>query len=212
MVCMLISFLLTFLIFSTVTIPLDSIGILSLGAIVATFGAALITLADIFEKDRYERIKENISILYEDILHEKAWKRWGFLKRKYIMKLLNNDVVKSELKNPTPSFDVGSHEIVVNLPTVLDDIFDLPVFKDCYTMRKYRDAFMTTCFNNKKEKTKNEMDIFSSFECVYDTLRSACIFRISRCIKEFSIGLIVSSILMVGISLKYASLIGILLG
>ncbi|MEA4890755.1 MAG: hypothetical protein VB070_14955 [Clostridiaceae bacterium] len=60
---------------------------ISLGAIFATFGAALISIFTVVEKDKFDRVVTNIEILYIDIMKEKKWRRWQFLKRKGFTKI-----------------------------------------------------------------------------------------------------------------------------
>jgi len=172
---------------------------LSLGAILASFGSSLIALGSIFIADKYKRVIENIDILYKDIYKINLWKRWPFLKRKHSIKLLNSDRHEGELSNPEISFDVGTHQIQITIPTALEDFFDLPNFQHYFRVKKYYKAFLTkNTREDEKDKNKEEKSKqFMSYLCVYDILKSIVIFRLSRFITHFGIGLIFSSILFV---------------
>ncbi|MDD5749461.1 MAG: hypothetical protein PHO91_01580 [Patescibacteria group bacterium] len=165
--------------------------IIASSSIIVGLGIALITLADLWERDKIERFKENLSIFYDDIKKEKRWRRWPFLKRSSFTKLLNGEAIMGELKNPQVQFDIGSHNIDINLPTVVDDFFDLPIFEDYLNMKKYHKSFLTTC--STKYKNKNHFDKICEYECVYDILKSATNYRLSRAFKHFGIFIILTT-------------------
>jgi hypothetical protein len=202
----------SFFTFAFTGTQLDYVGILSQGAILATFGSALITVSDIFERDRLERVKLNNKILYDDIKHIKQWTRWPFLPRKASEKLLDDNSINIDLQNPKEEFDVGTHKIKVILPTVLEDFFDLPIFKDFRTMRQYESAFKTKYNRDIKEKGSNITihNSYFKYMCVYDILRSACIFRLARILKHFSIALIIGSVLITAICINKPAVVGCL--
>jgi len=177
--------------------PLKISETLTQSAIIIGFGVALITIADIIERNKIERFKENISIFYSEIEKTKPWRRWPFLKRNGIKKLLSNEIITSELKNPEIPFDVGTHEIKVNLPTVIEDFFDLPILKDYLEMRKYHTAFLTA-YSNKMSKKHNEelLKTHSRYECMYDILKTAILFKTGRLLKIFGISITIGSALV----------------
>lgn len=111
---------------------------ISLASIFATFGSALLGATVIFEQKSEQRVKENVEIWYLKILEqEEKWTRWAFLKRKKTKRLFDNKKNTFKLENPEIPFDVGSHVIKVKLPTLAEDFFDLPVFKDFLKMVRF---------------------------------------------------------------------------
>ncbi|SCZ82121.1 hypothetical protein [Acidaminobacter hydrogenoformans] len=105
--------------------------IISLGAIMSTFGSSLLAAAQAIGADKYDRVLRNIDIYYNDIVMKKPWRRWQFLNRTSKFKNFNSTIITTTLQNPSEKFDVGSHEIEVYIPTVLEDFYDLPTYY-CY--------------------------------------------------------------------------------
>jgi len=210
-----IGIIISFLVFAITKTPLDYVGLLSQGAILATFGSALITVADIFERDKLERVKQNHKIFYK-INNDELWTRWSFIPRNKSEKLLNKNSIISALENPDVEFDVGSLIISVKLLTVLEDFFDLPIFKELVKMLFYQKSFKTKCNrdvndDNLSEPKKAEVRIsYLSFLCAYDSIKSACIFRFARLLKHLSIAIIIGSILMVILCINKPWVVGYL--
>jgi hypothetical protein len=114
----LVSVAIPFLLFGLSKYPYDIVGVLSEGAIIATLGAALLAIAELLERDKLERVKENIDIFFKEILKQSPWRRWPFLKRKYSKRNLTKDLIVTDLKNPLFPLDVGTHRIEIHVPTV----------------------------------------------------------------------------------------------
>ncbi|GCD12987.1 hypothetical protein [Clostridium tagluense] len=211
----LIGMFISFLVFAITNTPLDYIGLLSQGAILATFGSGLITVADILERDKLERVKQNHKIFY-DINKVEPWIRWPFIPRKQSEKLLNNHSLITVLENPEKEFDVGTHTIFIKLPTVLEDLFDLPIFRQLVKMSRYQKAFKTKYDRDKNDISlsvtkKEEVHIsYLSFLCMYDSIKSACSFRLARLLKHLSIAIILGSVLMVILCINNSWIVGCL--
>lgn len=176
--------------------------LISYGGIFATFGSALLATTVIFEQKSEQRVRDNIGIFYNEIIKVKQWRRWEFLERRKTKKLLDKKNNSMILSNPEIPFDVGSHTITINLPTVAKDFFDLPVFSDYYKLRRFDKAFHTTAFRKISDGKDNVVEEekgndIMSYQCVKDILKHACIYRSASLIKHFSIGMIIFSIFMV---------------
>lgn len=162
------------------------ITLLSVGAILTTFGSAVATLGTVWERDLLERIKLNIDILYKDIIRQdQPWRRWLFLPRSSNRKMLDGTTYIGRLSNPNIPLDVGTHIIHVSLPTVLDDFFDLSARQNFLKLARFRAAAGTT-FSNRKDGEINpetRMDRgnqYMAYECLYDIWRSIVVFRLAR--------------------------------
>lgn len=57
---------------------------IALGSIFATFGSSVVSVFSIVMNNQSDRFMSNIEILYSDIIPEKKWVRWSFIKRKNI--------------------------------------------------------------------------------------------------------------------------------
>lgn len=204
----------SFFVFALTKQNLDYVGILSQGAILATFGAAIMSLADIFERDKLERVKTNIDVFFKDIHKTNLWKRWPFLPRYSNYSLFGNTSINALLSNPTHKYDVGSHEIEINIPTVLEDFFDLPIWCDFFQMKRFKKPFLTKVkrdIDEAKKNGTNSDDIYvqqMSYLCLLDSIWSACSFRMSRYLKHFSIALIIGGVTISAICIKYPNVVG----
>lgn len=100
------------------------------------------------------------------------------------------------LKNPTFPFTLGDRVIVINLPTVIKDFLDLPVFGDYFKLIRFEQAFYYTLLQNTDDQDRVIDDIMYYY-CVKDILKHACIYKIAYMIRHFSIGLIIISIFII---------------
>ena len=111
---------------------------ISLGAIFTTFSSAIIALISNVQSSKLNRVLTNIDILFIDILKTKKWVRWAFLKRTSKENLFNDRSLHYKLENPQIDFNVGSHNISIDIPTIEDDFYDLPCIFNLYTIKKYK--------------------------------------------------------------------------
>lgn len=171
------------------------VALLSTGAIIATFGSAISALGSMWERDLKERVKTNIDIFFKDISKQnEAWRRWPFLPRRSRKFALDNNVHFGELRNPEIPLDVGSHVVTAELPTVLDDFFDLSVLRNYLTLRRFRPAARVAWTRRDKEAKNPEngmlpIDEHMAYECLFDVWKSIFRFRLARYTTHFGAGL-----------------------
>ena len=168
--------------------------IISTGAILATFGSALSTIGCTRERDLLERILTSIDILFTDILKQNKWRRWPFLQRSERTKTLNGNTIHQHLKNPKIPLNVGTHEIAIDIPTVLEDFFDLPLLQNVYQLAQYRKAARTTLLGSNINTARSSLslppgDEYMAYECIYSTWKSITEFRLFRYLIHFGAGL-----------------------
>lgn len=194
-----IAFLIAWIVLSRPETTATFVALLSTGAILATFGSAISALGTMWERDLIERVKTNVDIFYRDIVkQEEAWRRWPFLPRRSKKLALDNNFHLGELKNPESSLDVGSHVVSAELPTVLDDFFDLSVLKNYLTLRRFRAAAAVAWTRRDKEKENPEtgmlpIDEFMAYECLFDVWKSILKFRVARYTAHLGAGLTIFS-------------------
>ncbi len=173
--------------------------ILTLGAVLATLGTAIATLGRLWESDRLERVKTGISILYCDILKCKPWRRWPFLKRYGESTLFSRDVLTTHLHNPRRPLDVGSHVFKVDVPTVIEDFFDLPTMSNAWKLFRSRRA-SCTFFSRRMDEPNDEKTLAElrdgrmEYECLYDVWISILIFRVARYATHFGCGIVFATV------------------
>lgn len=170
---------------------------LSSAAILATFGSAISTVGSLWTSDRSTRVALNVEILYKDIFQTEAWRRWPFLLRGGERKLFGGHTQAVQLQNPRFPLHVGSHSIEIHIPTVQEDFFDLPVFKNLVPLIRFRTAAHTTIANSDRETPfPNHLkpsDHYMAYECLTDIWTSVLIFRIGRYVVHFGAALTIAS-------------------
>ncbi len=176
----------------------DLVTLLSTGAILATFGSAIGSIGLIWQNDLLERVRLNVDILLHDILkQESPWRRWPFLPRTAKRKLLNGDSLHFTLSNPPISLDVGNHVVKIDLPTVLEDFFDLPLTRNYWPLLRFRSSAHTV-YGRKPKDVKNPdtgllpSDEYMVYECMFDIWKTILKFRVSRYIVHLGSGLTIS--------------------
>lgn len=192
-----IYFFATFVVTTILGLPeslLSLTTLLSNGAMIATFGSALGAIGLIWQADLKERIFENIDILFKDIIkQELKWRRWPFLPRTFTKKTKNGDVYHQVLTNPDIDFEIENKSIKIDVPTVLDDLFDLPLLKNYWHLKINRDdaylKFLNSHGNDTDPNKLQPYDEHMAFECLYDVWLSILKFRVSRYIVHLGIAL-----------------------
>lgn len=175
--------------------------VLATGSIFATFGSAIMTLFGLTEKDAAERIRLNLDILHKDLIpQEKPWRRWPFLSRNSRLSLLDGTTLEMNLNNPTLPFDVGLHSINVDLPSVHEDYFDLPVMRNCWLLWWYRKSFRTAetrrMSQPHEEENKDQLPNWMLFACVSDIWFRVFQLRFARYGTHLGAGVILAGVLM----------------
>ena len=172
---------------------------ISLGAIFATFGSAIISSVILLETNKLNRILSNVDILYSDILKEKKWTRWPFIKRYHAQTLLDGKITSSKLENPNIIFKLGSHDINITIPTTQEDFYDLPSLHNFRQMKKYGEQFKTYIVNHTEciydTGFSNVGDYFWAWDCLYDIWKNVVLFKINKLLVALGFSIIVSSFL-----------------
>jgi hypothetical protein len=176
----------------------DVVTSLSSAAILATLGSAVATVGTLWTGDHANRIALNVDIFFRDILKQTAWRRWPFLLRGGATKLFGGNIQRVELSNPKISLNVGSHAIAIILPTVQDDFFDLPLFRNLVPLLRFRTAARTARVNAEPgtvcvENGLSVMDQYMAYECLTDIWWSVLMFRSARYFVHFGAALSIAS-------------------
>lgn len=170
---------------------------ISLGAIFATFGSAIISIIVLLQSDKSNRILSNVDILFSDILHEEKWTRWPFIKRYDAYTLLDGEITSNILKNPYIIFNVGSHDIDIPIPTTQEDFYDLPSFHIFKQMKIYSNHFKTNIINRPDTISDNHFsdigDYYWAWNCLYDIWKNVMYFKVNKLIVSLGFSIIISS-------------------
>lgn len=192
----------------------NTINKVSLGAILATFGSAILAIFLVVESNKYSRITTNVNILFKDILRIEPWRRWQFLKRLNYEKTFDDKIVRKKLDNPKCQFNVGSHEINVSIPTVREDFYDLSAIKFFMTMHKNRKHFKTYTYKLKNVDFKNTQyeslaDCIMAWDCVYDIWFNVLVYKFSHYLLKVGTLIIFISVILSFYYEKISSIIKI---
>lgn len=170
---------------------------ISLGAIFATFGSAIISSVILLQTDKLNRILSNVDILYSDILHAEKWTRWPFIKRFNAQTLLDGKITSSMLENPSIIFKLGSYDINIVIPTTQEDFYDLPSFHNFMQMKKNSKHFKTNIVNHPdcidNTSFSDVGDYFFAWDCLYDIWKTIVLFKINKLVVTLGTSIIVSS-------------------
>lgn len=165
---------------------------IALGSIFATFGSSVVSVFSIVMNNQSDRFMSNIGILYSDIIPEKKWVRWSFIKRIIYRRLYNGEYTCQELTNSKVEFDVGSHKISMFIPTVREDFFDLPIWSSWLSMKiRHRDYETAVLSGNGKENVATAIMLWN---CIYDNFKCIIMYRIARALVVLGEAYILSSI------------------
>lgn len=170
---------------------------ISLGAIFATFGSAIISIVTLLQSDKLNRILSNVDVLYSDIIQEEKWTRWSFLKRYDAHTLLNGEITSNVLENPYIIFNVGCFNINITIPTTQEDFYDLPSFHNFWSMKKYSNHFKTNIINHPDSISDSHFsdvgDYYWAWNCLYDIWKNVLLFKINKLLVTLGFSIIISS-------------------
>lgn len=198
----LLAFFIAYKVISSCESQKDLVTLLSTGAIFATFGSAVCAIGLVWQGDLLERVKLNVDIFYRDILKQEIpWRRWPFLPRRQTKKTLDGSSQLLTLTNPQVPLDIGTHVLTVDLPTVLEDFFELPVIRNFQQLYRFRSSARTVVGNKKKDEihevTKlSPSDGYMAYECLFDIWYSVLKFRVARYVVHAGSGLTIAGTLI----------------
>ncbi|QZY54972.1 hypothetical protein [Crassaminicella profunda] len=190
----------------------------SQGSIVATFGAALLALGDILEKNKYEKMIKNIKLLNTKI--EKC-NRFAetieFIPKWAKIKLHNKNslIITSKIKKI--QFDVGAHNKWISIPLGLNDVFAFYDIEFNYAQMLHRKKDFIDNINKSTTKEERNGEIiqpinyqnweeYYPYFCVLEILWSAIVVKISNIIKRFGATLIICATIILVITMANAVL------
>ncbi len=177
LICFILCIISTFFIFrlclSNTTNLSDTI---ALGSIFATFGSAIVSVFSIILSSVYEHFCCNINILFKELCPENEWHRWPFIKRESYSTLYNKEFTYQILENSKITFNVGSHNISVFLPTIREDFYDLPNLQSLKIMLCESKNYESYVINNINDSATSLM----IWDCVSDNFKSIALYKLSR--------------------------------
>lgn len=191
--------LISFAFVSTYLIFLNCIGeekllpdTIALGSIFATFGSSLVGVFSLIMGSEYDRFISNYNVLFKQLKPEKYWKRWAFIKRESHQGLFNNEHAYQKLTNAKVKFNVGSHPILLDIPTIKEDFFDLPNWRNLLKMKLEAKDFESHVLN----KCKQPADPLMVWDCIFDNFKIISKYKIAKAMVVLGESYILASIIM----------------
>lgn len=171
-----VSFFLIHVVFSKSITESSLENTISLGAVFATLGSAIVASASLYCNDCYTKFSDNVNTLQNDFLKDESWTRWTFIKRKSKHRLLDSGNLLWKLENAKIEFQLGSHSIQIYIPTVRADFDDLPIFKYYFLMKRYDTQYETFLYNHADNAS--EYTAYFLWDCVFDIYRNIIWYKI----------------------------------
>ena len=176
MLGIILSFCLIHVVFSKTINELTLENTISLGAVFATLGSAIVASASLYCNDCYTKFSDNVNTLQNDFLKDESWTRWTFIKRKSKHRLLDSGNLLWKLENAMIEFQLGSHSIQIYIPTVRADFDDLPIFKHFLLMKRYDKQHETFLYNHANDASENTS--YFLWDCIFDIYRNIILYKI----------------------------------
>lgn len=193
---------LSFVFLSIPDAQLNTITLITSGAILATFGSAISAIAATWTSDLQERIHFNIDILFREILKDiNPWRRWPFLERTDSHILPNGSTLRFELNNPKIPFNLKSCTVEIEVPSMVDDLYDLSVCNNLSKASRHRtEALMSYTDKGAKELMHSygmsSYEALMAYLCLHDVWKSALKFRVARYLLHFGSALTIAGSLL----------------
>ena len=149
---------------------------IALGSIFATFGSAIVSIFSITLSNVYDHFCCNLNIFFKELCPECEWYRWPFIKRESHSVLYNEELTYQVLENSKITFNVGSHNLSVFLPTIREDFYDLHNWKSLKNMLSEAKNYESYVMNHINDSATSMM----IWDCVLDNFKSIALYKIAR--------------------------------
>ena len=169
------SFLFTFFIFENcITIIPENIfsnlePSISLGAIFATFGSAIITIYSLYCNEQLRRFHETIDILQTSLLKTASWRRWQFLKRYHIARY-SHRYVCYYLTNPGIIFKDVKNKLELILPYTKEDFYELPIYLSYFRILKFKKKYFRSIQDLQQISSQPEFMLLNCLSYLYQNI------------------------------------------
>lgn len=191
---------------------------ISLGAVLVGMASAIITIAASHMDRQYDRVMLDVDIFFKDLTGPGKWRRWPFVPRFKIKKLISGATHQITLKNPKVEFDLGTHTVEIFIPTCLPDFFDLPAFSTFFRMWSNDKKFYSYVERNNISGlidpgiAQKNSDGWMIWDCLYDIWKTVVIYRLEELMIRFFAVFIFSSVFLSFLFSQITTIIAGILG
>lgn len=179
----------TWMIYKKCIIELRLDQTISLGAVFATLGSALVAVLSLVCNEQYEQFMDNVRILETSLFKKEKWERWPFVKRIQKSKISSGEYYYYILYNPSIIFVNDQWKLEVLLPSGKNDFRELPVYRTLFRLIVNKKKYNLILLN------QNELQDKLIWECLTKIYLNILIYQWSKMIVWIGSCFIFSSIL-----------------
>lgn len=129
---------------------------ISLGAIFATFGSAVVAIYSLYCNEQLRKFHKTLDTLQTLLPQNAAWTRWQFLKRYHVVKHLHQYYCYC-LVNPSIIFQYNKERLKLYLPYAKEDFYDLPIFFSYCKIFRFRKKYFLNIDNFQQMNPQSEL-------------------------------------------------------
>lgn len=178
----------TWMIYKKCIIELKLEQTISLGAVFATLGSALVAVLSLVCNEQYEQFMDNVRILETSLFKKEKWERWPFVKRIQKIKISSGEYYYYILYNPSIIFISEQWKLEVSLPSGKNDFRELPIYRTLFRLITNKKKYNLMLLN------QNEMQDKLIWECLTRIYVNILIYQFSKMIVWIGSCFIFSSI------------------
>lgn len=144
----------TWIIYKKCIIELKLDQTISLGAVFATLGSAMVSVLSLVCNEQYEQFMDNVRILEISLFKKEKWERWPFVKRMQKIKISSGEYYYYILYNPSIIFISEKWKLEISLPSGKNDFRELPVYRALFRLIRNKKKYNLMLVNQNEMKDK----------------------------------------------------------
>ena len=166
-VCLFIAMIMFFIFDKTLSSDNRLFNSLSLGAVFATLGSSLVSIATLMCSRYFEEFNMCITTLRDELATVGISTNWVFFKREQTIKTLHNGYVTYQVSNPKVTFLLGNTKLPITIPTQKKDFYELDILKNLIQMKLSKKIYVEYTL----ESTNSFIDSgIAMWDCIYNIL------------------------------------------
>jgi len=171
-------FVMTGIIFYMVLYPRENLfDIISLGAVFATLGSTLVSIASLLCTKYYDEFSSCINTFKNELLAQNINLNWLFLKRQEVIKKSKGEYVSYQASNPKVIFQLGAVNLSVEVPVQKKDFYGPKLLQKALQMKISKKIYVAYLLNYTDTVMESGLYIW---ECIYHILCSALSYKFYR--------------------------------
>lgn len=151
--------------------------VISLGAVFATLGSTMVSIASLLCNRYYEECISCINTLREALIDQKIAPKWLFLKRREVIKIAKGEYITYQSTNPKVIFEIGVVNLSIEIPIQKKDFYELELLKEIFHMKVTKRIYTTYLLSHAESVMESGLYMW---ECTYHILSSALLYKFYR--------------------------------